>query len=194
MERELLISGSPWEFGLMAHEFSRRLRRNTQDARSLFGPYHVVNLKDVKANRDANPVIVEIECDIATTDQTDSANRREKVWRFLGLVEAHRIPAGKSRLILIARDEDWQAVEPLWNQLLQEMERLSSLELSRPIQKKPGGRPYKQSNIWAYEQVHDYQRDPMQVYREWLERDASNKLLADPLDSFKKVINRKKEN
>jgi hypothetical protein len=93
---------------------------------------------------------------------------------------------------LTARDEDWPAVEPNWNLLYEEMKRQGWFDLSQQVQTKPGGRPYKQSNVWAYRQVHDYQRDPSEVYREWLARDEANQLLADPKDSFKKAIKRKK--
>lgn len=56
-----------------------------------------------------------------------------------------------------------------------------------PILRRPGGRPRKQSNTWAYQQVHELGRDRLAVFREWLAMDDNDRL-EDPKDSFKKAI------
>lgn len=57
--------------------------------------------------------------------------------------------------------------------------------LSTP--RRAGGRPRKQSNTWAYQQVHELGRDRLAVFREWLAMDDNDRL-EDPKDSFKKAI------
>ena len=53
--------------------------------------------------------------------------------------------------------------------------------------RRTGGRPRKQSNEWAYRQVHELGRARLEVFREWLAMD-DNCQLEDSKDSFKKAI------
>jgi hypothetical protein len=191
MMQELLIKASPWDVARLAHDLTRRAQLSKKATQYSFGPFHVVNWRQVKERRDVDSIVVEIEGEIAATDQTDGVTRLETLLGFPGRVEAYSISEGNSRLILTVKDEYWSAVAPNWELYYQGMEQLGWLEQAGM---KQGGRPHKSSNVWAYQQVHVFHRDPMQVYREWLDRDEANRLLADPLDSFKKAIKRKKGN
>jgi hypothetical protein len=71
MVQELLVKASPQDVGLLAHDLTRRTPRNNITDFLSHGPFHVANWEEVKANPDVNDVVVEIEGEIAATDQTD---------------------------------------------------------------------------------------------------------------------------
>lgn len=69
-------------------------------------------------------------------------------------------------------------------------ERVGAASQPPLMPRRAGGRPRKQSNTWAYQQVHELGRDRLAVFREWLAMD-DNARLEDPKDSFKKAIRRR---
>lgn len=42
----------------------------------------------------------------------------------------------------------------------------------KKVVKRPLGRPHLPDDIWAYEQIHKYKRDPKEVEKEWKEREG----------------------
>lgn len=123
MEQLFLFNGTPRDFGLLAHELSRRSKKKTEPILSVFGAFHVEHWNEVNINPDVNPVIVRIFSTVTVSVQSDVDTSPQTMSGYPARIEAYRIPAGKSRLILICPDEDWPMVEPRWSQLHEAMQR-----------------------------------------------------------------------
>lgn len=57
------------------------------------------------------------------------------------------------------------------------------------VARQKGGRPRYPEDDWACRQVWEFHRPKSEVFKEWLER-ARDRNLADPEDSFRKVISK----
>ena len=110
------------------------------------------------------------------------------------MIEAVGLPDGKTRLEVWVWKEGWDKASWVWQRIVDEMRRDGRIDLAgdesvKKARFRDSGRPQYPENAWAYQQVNELGRDPMDVYPEWCKRAANRvKELADPMESFKKAI------
>jgi len=120
MELEFTFLGTPAQCARLARHLSGRLLKEEKLGPPLSGAFYIEHWERKKLDEDIDHIVIRLACLV------------DHQYDYLGRVEVERLPGGKSQLVVIAGDDDWPKVEPIWNRLQAMMERRGWLGQTLP--------------------------------------------------------------